>query len=156
MIIMANFTVKEIVSIIERQRSFIDSIKGLTDEKINWSPSVSEYSKNNTIGIILEHITGAERFLIHQVIFSLEVNRNRTEEFNQKKIRKKDELVQKYESTAQKSKELLVTLTDERLQEIKKIRKHEKSVLWALLHIIEHNNYHIGQINYILAMIKNY
>ena len=152
---MADFTVKELISILERQRSFISSIKVLTDDQINWSPSTSEFSGRNTIGIMLEHITGAESFLIHHVVFGLEVNRNRDEEFNQERIRKKIDLILNYEATARKSAEMLATLNDEGLREIKRIRQHKKSVLWALLHVIEHNYYHIGQINYVLALQKN-
>lgn len=152
---MSTFTINEILSILETQRSFIDSIKPLSDEQINWSPSKSEVSKRNTIGILLEHLTGAEKFLVHQVIFGMNVNRNRDAEFSHDKVRNKTDLVLNYEETAKKTTELLKSINDDTLKEMRSARGNERSVLWALLHVMEHNYYHIGQINYILAVMKN-
>ena len=151
---MSNFIVSEILSILESQRSFIDNVKTLTNEQLNWTPSKSEHSKRNTVGILLEHITGAEKFLVHRGVFGKEIKRNRDEEFNQDKVRNKEEIISNYKKVAMDTAELLKTLKDDTLTEERKVRTHTKSVSWILLHAIEHNYYHIGQINYLIALMK--
>lgn len=147
---MSNSIVSEITSLLENQRSIIEKISGLSDEQINWVPKGSK----NSIGILLDHLTGAERGLIHQMIFGIEVHRDRDKEF-ESKTRSVKELVKNYQETAEESQKLLTKkLSDENLLEERMRRDTKRTVLWALVHVLEHNNYHIGQINLILAMLE--
>ena len=152
---MSNSICNEVLSILESQRSFLKNIKTLSDSDLNWTPFENEFSNNNTIGIMLEHITGAESFWIHQVIGGINVNRHRDDEFKKDRTREIQVLGKNYEEMAKMSSEIILGLSDEQLMDIKSVRDTEKSVLWILLHMVEHNYYHIGQINYVLALLKN-
>lgn len=142
--------VTEILDLLEKQRAFIKNVESLKDDQLNWIPKGSK----NSIGILIEHMTGAERGIIHQMIFGLDIDRDRDKEFEHRTRSVKD-LVKSYIDTAQVTTNLLSTkLTDTNLLESRTRRGEEKTVFWALGHLLEHNNYHIGQINLLLAMVK--
>lgn len=147
---MTNTIVSEILTVLENQRSFIQNLEKLNDEQINWIPNGSK----NSIGILMDHLIGAEKSLIHQTIFGIEITRNRDKEFEQKARSIKD-LLKIYDSTSHESKSLLSSkLSDKDLLEERTRRGSKNTVLWYLLHTVEHNNYHIGQINLIIAMLN--
>lgn len=147
---MAKGIVTEIIDLLELQRSFIKNVESLNDDQLNWIPKGSK----NSIGILIEHMTGAERSLVQQMIFGLDITRDRDKEFENRK-RSVRELVKSYTETAQITKNLLSSkLTDDKLLEVRTRNGVKKTIFWALGHLLEHNNYHIGQVNLMLAMIK--
>ena len=148
---MSKRFVSEFLNLLENQRGFLKDLDSLTNEQLNFIPKGSK----NSIGILLNHITGAEKFLLHQIVFGIEIDRDRDKEFEHVN-RSLDKLKQEYLSTAEKTKELLTSkLEDGQLYEERKTRTSTRTVLWVLLHSLEHNNYHIGQIYLLLAMVKN-
>ncbi len=148
---MTKKIINELMVLLDNQRSFIKDVEGLTPEQLNWIPKGSK----NSIGKLLDHITGAERMLIHQMIFGIKINRDRDKEFEDRN-RSINELIQNYNETSQETKRLLDSkLEDEDLLEERMRRDTKRTVLWALTHAIEHNNYHIGQIYLLLAMVKS-
>lgn len=149
---MSNSLTLIILQMLDEQRSFIAKIKDLTDEEFNWSPLPDK----NSIGNLLDHLIGSERYHIHQCIFSIEISRVRENEFI-KKNRSKQELLNNYEKMAARTRELLKSnlQDDQFLYPSFGERSPEKTVFWRLIHVIEHNYYHIGQINLLFGIKKN-
>ena len=148
---MTKQIVNELSGLLESQRSFVTNVEKLTDEQLNWIPKGSK----NSIGILLDHITGAEKMLIHKLIFGIEISRDRDKEFENRNRTVKD-LLTKYQEMASDTKQLLSTkLEDENLLDTRNARGTERTVLWALGHALDHNNYHIGQINLLLAIVDS-
>lgn len=147
---MSNKIITEISNLLEDQRSFIKNVEALNDKQLNWIPKGSK----NSIGILLDHLIGSEKSLLHQTLFNIEINRDRNKEFEQKS-RSLKELISSYKTMSQESKRLLTTkLTDENLFDERIRGDKKRTVLWVLEHVLEHNNYHIGQIYLLLAMVK--
>ena len=141
--------VNELLATLESQRSFLKDLD-LPSDQLNFVPNGSK----NSIGILLEHITGAEKSLIQQMVFGIEINRDREKEF-ESKTRSLEELKKEYLASAEITKSLLSTkLEDDQLFDERERRGNQKTVFWAIVHAIEHNNYHIGQIYLLLALLK--
>ena len=146
---MVKKIVNEFIALLDNQRSFLKNVESLKDDQINWIPNGSK----NSIGILLEHLTGAEKMLIHQMIFGITIQRDRDKEF-EKRARNILDLINEYQKTANETKKLLSSmLNDEQLLELKERRGEKKTIFWALSHTLEHNYYHIGQINLLIALI---
>ena len=148
---MSNTLTISILDMLDAQRSFITKIEELSEEEINWSPLPDK----NSIGNLLDHLIGSERFHVHEKIFGIEINRIREKEF-EKKSRSKKSLLASYQEMATKTRELLKTkLEDERFLEPSLGDDKTKTVFWRLTHVIEHNYYHIGQINLLIGLRKS-
>lgn len=146
---MTKLFVTELIETLENQRVFAKEVENLSSEQFNFIPKGSK----NSIGKLLEHMTGVEKMLIHKVIFGSDVTRDRDKEFGDR-VRSVAELLKEYTLVAQESKRLLETLDDEKLSEERMLRETKRTVLNALTRAIAHNNYHIGQIYLLLAMVK--
>jgi uncharacterized damage-inducible protein DinB len=147
---MTRTIVNQINELLDNQRIFIKNVENLTEDQINWSPK----SDGNSIGIIIDHLIGSEKMLIKKVIFEMNVLRNREKEF-EKSPRSKNLLIKSYYDNSNDTRELLSTrLTDSNLLEERMKGDTKKTVLWALLHLLEHSNYHIGQIYLILGLLR--
>lgn len=147
---MSKRFVSEFFSLLENQRSFLKELENLTNDQLNFIPKGSK----NSIGILIDHMTGAEKSLVHQTLFGLDINRNRDKEFEQKN-RSFDKLKKNYLETASRTNDLLASrLEDEQLYDERERQEKKRTVLWSLLHFLEHNNYHIGQIYLLLAIVK--
>ena len=147
---MAKKIINVFIALLENLRSFIENVESLTDDQINWIPNGSK----NSIGILLEHLIGSEKMWIQQIIFGTDIKRIRDKEFEKRK-RSIQDLLKEYSINAKSTKNLLSTkLEDENLFENRERTKGEKiTVFWALSHVLEHNYYHIGQINLLIALV---
>ena len=149
---MTKKILSELTALLESQRSFIKNVEKLSSEQLNWVPKGSK----NSVGILLDHLIGSESMLIHQMVFGIEINRNRDKEFESRDRSLKD-LIIRYEETVQKTKNLLESkLEDENLFEERMRRDTKHTVFWAITHAIEHNYYHIGQINLLVALLDSH
>lgn len=129
------------------------AVEPLTDRELNWAhPRLS-----NTIGILLRHIAGSERYWIIEVLGGRKVPRNRDAEFGHEALAKEAvvaDLRRAYEevksalegyTAADVTRELEVSFRGER-------RKVPGT--WALLHSLEHTSYHLGQIQLFKKMAQ--
>lgn len=146
---MSNSIVNSILEMIEEQRMNIRKIfVELSDDEINWCPQ----TKRNSIANLIEHATGAEAWWVQEAIMDIDVKRVREKEFEYR-YRSKKELATSYEYAAKATKEILSKLNDEELFKEKNVRETKRTILWILLHVLEHTNYHIGQIQYIRSLL---
>jgi uncharacterized damage-inducible protein DinB len=119
-----------------------NGLDGLTPAALDWVPQPGM----NSIGVLVSHLTGAERYLIGEVIAGDNSNRDRDAEFK----------VQGMELNA-----LLKRLADNRayisgvLEELaladletRRMFRHQREVTvgWVLGHALKHTATHMGQI----------
>ncbi len=124
-------------------QGLINDLNSLPPEALDWIPG----PEMNSVSVIFMHLTGAERFLIGDVVMREPSNRNRNAEFQVKGMAK-DDLIQRLEDTeaylrAAFEKLSLEDLVTERLHP----REGTVSVAWALLHALDHVAIHLGQLN---------
>ena len=120
------------------------NLETLPFEALDWKPG----AEMNPVSVIIVHLTGAERFLIGDVIMSDPSNRNREAEFRIAGMTK-DDLIHRLTETETYIKAAFEKLS---LADLDTERTHPRhgnqvSVAWALLHALEHAATHVGHIN---------
>ena len=121
------------------------AVEPLSDDEINWRhPQLT-----NTVGILLRHVAGSERYWIIEVVGGKSINRKRDEEFGKDRLQKAP-LVENLRRAHGEVKAALESLTARQLvEEVEHTyrdipRRITKS--WATLHSLTHTSYHLGQI----------
>src|SRR5437867_8032045 len=121
------------------------AVDPLGDAEINWvHPQLS-----NTIGILLRHVAGSERYWIGEVVGGRAMHRKRETEFEHDQLMKAP-LVESLRRAHAEVQEILRSLTAADLTapiEVKlegSMRRVTKA--WAILHSVAHTSYHLGQI----------
>jgi hypothetical protein len=127
----------------ELHAAILNNLNVLPEEALDWKPG----NETNSVSAIITHITGAERFLIGDVIMQDSSNRNRDAEFLVKGVSKVD-LVRRLNDTEAYLRSSLEKL---RLPDLEATRLHPRrgiqvSVSWALLHALDHTGTHLGHI----------
>lgn len=121
------------------------AVEPLTDVEINWiHPHLS-----NTIGILLRHIAGSERYWIGELAGGRPAQRVREAEFVREQLRKAP-LVEGLRHAQALVQDVLGKLTGADLtQEVTftwRAKQHRLTKAWAVLHSVHHSSYHLGQI----------
>jgi hypothetical protein len=127
----------------ELHTEIILALDALPAEALDWKP----VPETNSVSVLVTHVTGAERFLIGDVIMGEPSNRNREAEFQVEGVSKGD-LIQRLTETETYIKGAFEKL---RLGDLKTERKHPRhgkqvGVAWAMLHALEHTGIHLGHI----------
>lgn len=121
------------------------AVDGLTDTEINWRhPHLA-----NTIGILLRHVAGSERYWIIEVVGGRPVQRRRDAEFAGERLEKKP-LVENLRAAQAEVTRILEPLAARDLTaEVQQMFRDVPRMVtksWAILHSIQHTAYHLGQI----------
>jgi hypothetical protein len=113
-------------------------------EALDWIPG----HEMNSINILITHLTGAERFLIGDVVMQDPSNRDRDAEFLARGLSKAD-LNRRLDETEAYVTDALTKLTMEDLSTERLHPRHGNQVIvgWALLHALDHVATHLGHIN---------
>ncbi len=121
-----------------------NDLNSLPPEALDWIPG----HEMNSVSVIIVHLTGAERFLIGDVIMQDPSNRNRDGEFLVKGMTKVDlnRRLNETESYTMAALEKL-NLTALETKRMHPRRGEEVSVAWAILHALDHVATHVGHIN---------
>lgn len=121
------------------------AVEPLTDVEINWwHPHLS-----NTIGILLRHIAGSERYWILEVMGGRPIQRRREAEFERERLEKAP-LVENLRAAQAEVKDWLARMGGDELRGEVEVTFREQARkftrAWAILHSIQHTAYHLGQI----------
>lgn len=122
-----------------------EAVGPLTDREVNWThPQLA-----NTIGILLRHTAGSERFWIVQVAGGRPVARNRDAEFGREPLAK-EQVVADLRAAYDEVRGVIESFTADDLArpvtfDFRNERRTEAAA-WALLQSLTHTSYHLGQI----------
>jgi len=124
-------------------------LDALPPEAIDWKPG----TEMNSVAVIIVHLTGAERFLIGDVIMGDSSNRNREAEFQVAGMTK-DDLARRLDDTEAYTLAAFEKLTLADLETLRIHPRHGNQVLvaWTLLHALDHVATHVGHINITVQM----
>ncbi len=130
----------------EARRNAFAAVEGMDDTVLNTAPP----GLQNTPGILLRHLLGAERYWIHQVVGGEDVRRVREAEFDRAVPTSRQWLEQELEAVAGKTRHLLSMLPEGVLDEVVEAQAGNRTVRLdkasAVLRIVEHWAYHCGQL----------
>ena len=120
-----------------------EKIVDLPQEALDWHPGADM----NSIGVLVAHIAGAERYLIGDVVLEDSSHRDRPAEFLTKGL-VVPELLSKLKDSETYMERAFESLT---LDDLDKTRRHPRDgrqvkVSWSLLQAIEHTAMHVGHI----------
>ena len=114
-------------------------LKSLSDEQVWWRANPA----SNSIGNLLLHLNGNVR---QWIVGGVTVRRVRQQEFDERRIIARDELLSQLASTIVEADRVLARLAAESLSERRQIQGKDVSVLEAVYHVVEHFSMHTGQI----------
>ena len=117
-------------------------LDALDEESVWWRPNES----SNSIGNLILHLDGSTRMWILGVAGSQRVVRDRDAEFSERTPLTKAALLARLRATLAEVDEVLGSLSEPTLLERRPASQREVTVLWAVLHAVEHFAMHTGQI----------
>lgn len=137
----------------ELRKQVVEAVAPLDDDQINRAvPGLS-----NTVGVLLRHLAGSERYWIGEVAGGRPAHRDRDAEFGHERL-SKAELLADLERVAALSREVLENLSREDLMAQVEARRLSGILrgtrLFALLHGTQHIAYHLGQIRLLAKMLQ--
>jgi uncharacterized damage-inducible protein DinB len=138
----------ELANYLERLEDLRGQISTLVDElpseALNWRPiEGSGEDAANSIAALAAHSAGAEHFWIAEVVGGRPATRDREAEFATR-VASSAEVLQVLESTALETREILRTLVDTDLGDMRRVTGRTLPVRWCLLHVIDHTSLHLG------------
>jgi len=127
------------------------TLDALPPDVLDWKPA----PEMNSIGVLITHLTGAERFLIGDVVMGEPSNRDREAEFQAAGLAKQDLLdrlttVDAYIKGAFEK----MSLVDLEMSRTHPRNGKQVSVSWAILHALEHTGIHLGHIELTVQLLQ--
>ena len=114
----------------------------LGEDDIWWRPN----DASNSIGNLLLHLDGSTRMWVLRVAGGRQIVRDRDAEFAERGPIAKSALLARLRSTLAEVDEVLAALDQATLLQRRPSSQGEVTVLWAVLHAVEHFAMHTGQI----------
>lgn len=109
----------------------------------------------NSVGNLLLHLTGNVRQWIVSGLGGAPDVRARSSEFAERGPIPREELLARLEETLLEAGRVLDGLDPAKLLERKSIQGYDVSVLQALVHVVEHFSYHVGQVTHIVKALED-
>jgi uncharacterized damage-inducible protein DinB len=127
------------------------AIAGLPTAALDWVPG----PEMNSIAVLVVHTAGAERYWIGDVAGGQPSGRDRPAEFQTQGLDETD-LVSHLDDALAESEKILAQLTLEDLTALRSSPLHDRegTVMWAVLHALEHTANHLGHIQVTRQMVE--
>jgi uncharacterized damage-inducible protein DinB len=125
-------------------------LEKLSDEQVWWRPN----EDSNSIGNLLLHLAGNARQWIVSGVGGRPDLRVRQEEFDERRMLSRAELLERLRETLAAADEVLARLPSSALLETRHIQGHDVTVLEAVYHVAEHFSMHTGQIILLTKMLS--
>lgn len=124
-------------------------LESLTDEQVWWRAN----QESNSIGNLLLHLSGNARQWIVSGLGGEADHRERQQEFDERSLISRDQLLAKLEETLTDVDRVLADFDVERILEQHQIQGTAVTALEAIFHVTEHFSMHTGQIILITKML---
>lgn len=125
-------------------------LEKLSDEEVWWRP----HADSNSIGNLLLHLAGNARQWIVSGVGGLPCERARQEEFDERRMLPRAELLARLRETLAAVDTVLAVLPTAQLNESRHIQGRDVTVLEAVYHVVEHFSMHTGQIILLTKMLS--
>ena len=126
-----------------QHKSVTEAIGDLTVQALDWVPGPGM----NSLGALVVHLTGAQRYMIGDMVGQDPLGEARLNEFEVQGL-DAAELQKRLDQTLAHSQGVLSQLTLEDLDQMRYSPRGKRnySVAWTLAHALEHNSLHLGHI----------
>ncbi|MFT3883749.1 MAG: DUF1572 family protein [Gemmatales bacterium] len=126
----------------------IHCVSQLSDQQVWWRPQESM----NSIANILLHLCGNMRQWIIHGVTNAPDHRDRPEEFSNRSMLAKNELIARLAKVVHESDQLLSAMNERQLLLERRIQGFDETVLSAILNSVSHFNGHTQEIVYITRL----
>lgn len=123
----------------------------LTAEQIWYRPNAS----SNSVGNLVLHLQGNIRQWVVAGLGKKEDVRERQKEFDEQGPVSSDKMLKDMKGLLQEVAQILNSTSTDDLLEVRNVQGYEESGLSILVHVTEHFSYHVGQMTYIVKMLKD-
>jgi uncharacterized damage-inducible protein DinB len=126
-----------------------DQMKALVNELpaegLNWRPLPGKASDEvtNSLGVLVAHVTGSERYWVGEVAGGRPAQRDRPAEFRTQAADSRD-LASRVDSALGLLREVLGELSPGTLAEAVALKNETVTRRWAVVHALEHAAMHVG------------
>ena len=117
-------------------------LQRLSEEDIWWRPNEA----SNSIGNLILHLCGNVTMWIIGGVGGRTFERNRQQEFDERRHISKDELLTKLKGVIDEADEVIESLDEKALLTRREIQSYDVTALEAVYHVVEHFGMHTGQI----------
>ena len=118
------------------------AVESLTEEQVWWRPNEA----SNSIGNLILHLAGNVRQWIVAGVGRQPNERNRQQEFDERRKIPKHELLARLTTVLAEADAVLANLQGGELGEARQIQGSGTTVMKAIYHVVEHFSMHTGQI----------
>lgn len=125
------------------------SLEIVSDEQVWWR----SHDESNSIGNLLLHLSGNARQWIVSGVGGANSVRDRPQEFAERSLIPRDELIKQLRETLADVDEVLRRLDPATLLERRTIQGSDVTLLEAIFHVVEHFSMHTGQIILLAKML---
>lgn len=125
-------------------------LEKLKDEEVWWRAN----DESNSIGNLLLHLSGNVRQWIVSGVGGAPDHRVRQQEFDERSIITRAELLSRLKQTLAEADQVLARLDAGQLLESRRIQGSDVTILEAVYHVVEHFSMHTGQIILLTKMLK--
>lgn len=125
-------------------------LERLSDEQVWWRAN----DESNSVGNLLLHLSGNVRQWIVSGLGGQPDARVRQEEFDERRVLPRSELLQRLKDTLAEADAVLASIEPSALLEARRIQSNDVTVLEAIYHVVEHFSMHTGQIILLAKMLK--
>ncbi|MEM6321921.1 MAG: DinB family protein, partial [Bacteroidota bacterium] len=123
----------------------------LTDEEIWYRPN----SASNSVGNLVLHLLGNVRQWVVAGLGGQKDIRERQKEFDEQGPIAVEEIIADLDILMAIVAQIIEKTTIEDLLTVRNVQGYQESGLSILVHVTEHFSYHVGQMTYIVKMLKN-
>ena len=127
----------------------IHAVHQLDDKQIWHRPS----SNSNSVGIILQHVSGNLHQWVCSAIGGEDFERNRPQEFTDENIIPQKDLLLKISALDKKIQDVILHVTPESLLSNRRIQGFDETVMSALIAALTHLELHSGQISFLAKLM---
>jgi len=114
----------------------------LSEEDVWWRPNEA----SNSIGNLILHLCGNVTMWIIGGVGGRNFERNRQQEFDERRQIPKADLLTKLKRVVEEADEVIESLDENELLHRREIQTYDVTVLEAVYHVVEHFSMHTGQI----------
>jgi uncharacterized damage-inducible protein DinB len=124
-----------------QQQAAAAALEGLPAEALDWVPG----SDMSALGVLAAHLAGTTRYWIVDVVGQQEIQRDRDAEFATRGM-DAAALVAGMDAAMVEALAVVGALSADDLGAMRRSRRHDEdySVMWSLLHVLEHWGEHVG------------
>lgn len=129
----------------------VRAMQQMSEEDLNWRPN----EESNSVANLVIHLEGNLQHFIEHGLGGAESKRDRDNEFNERRLSGRDELIARFEAAVSRTDAVLAALPPEKLDDINTIAPFKGNTVGALLlRLTTHFAEHVGQILYIAKWRK--